>query len=191
MFNNFLILPSALYFINSVTAIQFISSDNLGAIVKNIPMNIVRELSSTSPCEICYSESFDLLNENQDIIDVMPDINPEDYANSPYCSGAEMEYVCDYKNAFSGLEAACDGAGGQFIEYSVTAYGQGLSISFKNFASCYGASCDKDAMLKTQEELYSKIYSGVEVTFKESGASTLSSVAVAMIALTGSVATLI
>lgn len=166
---------------------QFIPKDDFGAIVKNIPMNVVRELN----CDVCCSETFDLLSD-QDIIDVMPIVDHENYASSPYCSGADMEYVCDYSNAFSDLEAACDNEGGQFIEYSVTAKGQGLSISFNHIASCIGASCDKDVMLEKQEELYSAEYTGFELNFEEeSGASTLSAAAVAMITLTGAVATLI
>ena len=80
----------------------------------------------------------------------------------------------------------------QLFQYSVTMKGQGVSVSYKNMASCIGASCDTDAALKVQEDMLSLFTAiGFEVTVEESGASTFSSAVAAMMALIGVVGTLI
>ena len=159
-------------------------------VIKNIPINVVRKLNS----ETCESETLDL-DKNQDIIDAVANVpsNLADYSNNSYCSYKNAKVTCDYKDVSSTLETACNNAGGQIFEYSVTMEGEGLSVLHKNLAECIGATCDKDAALKVQEEHFSA-FTAIgydEVTVKESGASSLSSALVAMIALTGVVGTLV
>lgn len=125
------------------------SMDDIGAIVKKIPMNSIRELNS----ETCENETFDLLM-NQGVQDAMSGVDVDNYATSSYCSGSETKVSCDFKDAYSSLEAACDTAGGQLFQYSVSVKGEGASISFKNMADCIGASCDTAAAIEAQEELY-------------------------------------
>ncbi|GFH52519.1 predicted protein [Chaetoceros tenuissimus] len=178
MFNKSKALLSALLITTTVTAADLRtkstneeitnvihSKDEIDAVLKNIPMNAIR----------CF-----------DRVDIT------DYNTSSYCSRSASKVSCDYKDAYSGLEAACDSAGGQLFQFSVTMKADGISVSYKNMASRIGASCDTDAALKAQEEAFS-FFSliGFEVTVEESGASTLSAAVVAFIALTGAVATLI
>ncbi|GFH54809.1 predicted protein [Chaetoceros tenuissimus] len=199
MFNKSTALLSALLVTTSVTAADLRtkstnedirnvihSKDDIGAMLKNIPMNAIRKLNS----ETCESETANLYM-NQGVQDALA-VDISDYTTSSYCSGSSTKVSCDYKDAYSGLEAACESAGGQLFQYSVTMKGQGISVSYKNMADCIGASCDKDAALDIQEEFFSMFTAfGFEVTVKESGASNASAAAVAMIALTGVVATLI
>ncbi|GFH47405.1 predicted protein [Chaetoceros tenuissimus] len=155
---------------------------------------IVKESGASS--ETCESETLDL-RKNQDIMDAVANAPSSltDYASNSFCSisNSNSKVTCDYKDVFTTLETACDNAGGQFLEYSLTMEGDGLSVFHENLAECIGASCDKDAALKAQEEHFSTFTAlGYDaVTAKESGASSLSSALVAMIALTGVVGTLV
>lgn len=200
MFNKSLSLLSALLVANTVTAADLRiksmnenvgnvihSKDEIGSVLKNIPMNAIRKLNS----ETCESETADIMM-NQGVQDAMVGVD-FDYSNNSFCSGSATKVSCDFKDAYSGLEAACDSAGGQLFLYSVTMKAEGVSVSYKNMADCIGASCDTDAALKVQEEMFSLFTAfGFEVTVKEeSGASTFSSAVAAMMALTGVVGTLI
>ena len=201
MFNKSTTLLSALLVANTVTAadlrIKSMNDENIGnvihskkdeieSVLKNIPMNAIRKLNS----ETCKSESADLI-VNQGVQDALArvDIN---YSNNSFCSVSVTKVSCDFKDAYFFLEAACDSAGGQLFQFSVTMKAGVESISYKNMASCIGASCDTDAALKAQEDMFSTFTAiGFEVTVEESGASTFSSAVAAMMALTGVVGTLI
>ena len=204
MFNKSLALLSLLLATGSVTAelrakksnevvnnvSHYKSKKDVADVIKNIPINVVRTLNS----ETCESETLDLM-KNQDILDAVANVPSglTDYSNESFCSIADSKVTCDYKNLFSTLETACNIVGGQVLEYSVTMEGDGLSVLYKNLAECIGTSCDKETALKVQEEHFSAFTAlGYdEVTAKESGASSLSSALVAMIALTGVVGTLV
>ena len=199
MFNKSTIILSALLVANTVTAVDLRiksmnenignvihSKDEIESVLKNIPMNAIRKLNS----ETCKSESADLI-VNQGVQDVLKGVDIND-TESPFCSGSATNVSCDLKDAYSGLEAACDSAGGQLFHFSVSLKTEGVSVSYKNMASCIGASCDTDAALKAQEDMFSTFTAiGFEVTVEESGASTFSSAVAAMMALTGVVGTLI
>lgn len=162
------------------------SMNDVNANVKNnIPMKVNRELSSTA----CEDEMFEFVFDEDFAEALFPYIG---CAECPFCSGSENNYSCDFQNATPDLEAACDNLGGQFFQYSITGKGQGISISMKNMARCIPASCDKKADLKDIEEAFDfgGTYGKVSLT-EESGASTLSLAPVAMMALTGVVATLL
>lgn len=166
------------------------SKKDAADVIKNIPINVVRTLNS----ETCENETVDLM-KNQDVMDAVANAPSglPDYSSNSLCSIANSKVTCDYKDVFSTLETTCNNAGGQIFEYSVTMEGEGLSVLFKNLAECIGTTCDKDAALKVQEEHFSAFTAlGYdEVAVKESGASSLSSALVAMIALTGVVGTLV
>ena len=198
MFNKSTTLLSALLVTTTVTAADLRtksmnedmsnvihSKDEIGAVLKNIPMNAIRKLNS----ETCENESA-TLSMDQGIQNVMSGV---DFSGSSGCSGSQTKSTCDFKDVFSGLEAACDNAGGQLFEYTATIKGDGSTIIFKNMAQCIGASCDTDATTLQEVETFFSIFTlaGLEVTVEESGASTFSAAAVAMIALTGVVGTLI
>jgi len=144
--------------------------------------NAFRDLSVSQTC-ITETEALEEYNFMQDVESELAD---EDFIIDN-CDIVTNEATCDLTDLFVGVKDSCKEEGGQAIRLKVTVSDNGIRIIMKNMATCIGASCDAEEVVKQLQAEFDalgftatyKVESGAQSTRMHYGAAAASALAMA------------